>query len=338
MKEVRKKLILFVHNTPLILLHDVLQSATISGSFTRHPLSFEVDIEVLQGLITPKSKQDGTATLTVRLGRDKKFFEGTTCCLSPAEGFEPIPYFATKKEERLHKKVERLQSKEDELSQQISKLKKDISALEEEKERLEQIVNQEQIIEKLKNGVVNIKVTKYDGSPEEGTGFIVQREEDIVYILTASHVVEGSKSRQVDFYPGGRKLFPAEPLHGAIERNDPEGLAIIVVEGNGENGEMHPDLLALTFSATPPKTEKATAIGFPNDGPPWHVVKGNTTGREMNILYFSEELEGGHSGGPLVNKAGEVIGVLVTTERGEAHAVFLNSMFKARLNNYKLNG
>lgn len=54
--------------------------------------------------------------------------------------------------------------------------------------------------EYLKKGVVRITATSPGENPKVGTGFIVQLEPDVVYIVTAAHVVSGDAHPRVQFF------------------------------------------------------------------------------------------------------------------------------------------
>ncbi len=60
------KVIIFCHNSPAIFDIDVLQNSTIIGLFTKHPTSFEIDIDILKGNIMPKSS---LASLPINIGK-----------------------------------------------------------------------------------------------------------------------------------------------------------------------------------------------------------------------------------------------------------------------------
>ena len=53
-----------------------------------------------------------------------------------------------------------------------------------------------QEIENIKKGVVKVKTAS-----QVGTGFIVRLEKDAIFIITASHVVEGARDIKVEFLP-----------------------------------------------------------------------------------------------------------------------------------------
>ena len=78
-----------------------------------------------------------------------------------------------------------------------------------------------QDIEELKRGVVKIEATTFEKKRKIGTGFIVQAEPDAVYIVTASHVVEGASDIEVEFFSRRNRFIPADVL--ILEGGDPQG-------------------------------------------------------------------------------------------------------------------
>ena len=64
-----------------------------------------------------------------------------------------------------------------------------------------------QELEAQKSAVVKL-ISQQDGKTRVGTGFIVKREPDSIYIATASHVVEGDQAPSVEFFTA-RNLIAA---------------------------------------------------------------------------------------------------------------------------------
>ena len=51
-----------------------------------------------------------------------------------------------------------------------------------------------------KAGVVKITANPQEGGRKVGTGFIVRLEPEVVYIITAAHVVSGAAQPEVEFF------------------------------------------------------------------------------------------------------------------------------------------
>ena len=173
-----------------------------------------------------------------------------------------------------------------------------------------------QELHSLKKGVVKITATTFEGVKTTGTGFIVRQEAKAVSVVTASHVVEGSREIDVEFFTDRGRLFPAKVI--GMEGGDrQEGLAVLSI-----SGEIPGDVLVLKMNPSVPVRagDPVTTIGFPNDGGPWAVSKGEIVERKGKVITFSGAIEEGNSGGPLL-KQGEVIGVVAEARRPFAAGV-----------------
>lgn len=165
-------------------------------------------------------------------------------------------------------------------------------------------------IEQLKAGVVKI-VSEADGVTQTGTGIIIHIDDEAAYILTASHVTEGSPTPNVYFYSQPHHSFSAQLI--GQEGGNPKGLAAWMIKG-----PLPPDIhpLPLDSSITITGGETVTLIGFPLlAGTPWAVSKGTVAGPKGTDLTFSGPADSGNSGGPLLID-GKVVGI-ITQKTGE---------------------
>ncbi|PIE78351.1 MAG: hypothetical protein CSA15_08260 [Candidatus Delongbacteria bacterium] len=92
--------ILFIHAEPNILGPIVFNNSTIIGNFSFHEYSFKTDLKVLNGEITPSSKEK----LTVGIGMGAEALlkpKGTD--ILPAEGFNPMEFPQSAKEKEFCK-------------------------------------------------------------------------------------------------------------------------------------------------------------------------------------------------------------------------------------------
>ena len=89
-----------------------------------------------------------------------------------------------------------------------------------------------------------MKITaQAEGKTKVGTGFIVRLEKDAVYIVTASHVIEGDPKPQVTFFTQPQLPFTAQII--GMEPDKEKGLAALRLTGTTPEGVM-----ALTLDQT----------------------------------------------------------------------------------------
>jgi S1-C subfamily serine protease len=147
-----------------------------------------------------------------------------------------------------------------------------------------------------------------------GSGIVL---DDEGHVLTNNHVVEGGETIQVSFESEGT-MYPAEVV-GTEPNKD---LALLKV--NAPASELHP--LKLGDSSKEEVGDPVVAIGNPFD-----LQRTVTSGivsalqREItapdgvtidNVIQTDAAINPGNSGGPLINSAGEVIGINSQIETG----------------------
>ncbi|MEO8046316.1 MAG: serine protease [Nitrospirota bacterium] len=163
---------------------------------------------------------------------------------------------------------------------------------------------QAQDIAQIKKGVVKI-TAQVEGKNTIDSGIIVKLEEDHVYIVTASHVVEGDQQPSVMFFSAPHRPFLARVL--GLEGGNPAGLAALLIEG-----KLPPDLQVLNLDQTTSigGGEAITLIGFPQmEGSLWTVTTGTLSGRRGSALSFAGVADDGNSGGPVLFQ-GKVVGIV----------------------------
>jgi serine protease Do len=166
-------------------------------------------------------------------------------------------------------------------------------------------------------GVVSGGLTFYGAAPDQqvsGSGFIISSDG---YIITNNHVIENTTELHVIL--NNSTQLPAK----LVSRDVFSDLAVLKVEGR------MPGVAPLGNSDLLKPGETVIAIGSPLGDFLNSVTVGviSATGRSLdtgngyqleNMIQTDAAINSGNSGGPLVNLAGEVIGVNTMVVRGDA--------------------
>ncbi|MDH5774509.1 MAG: SUMF1/EgtB/PvdO family nonheme iron enzyme, partial [Nitrospirota bacterium] len=168
----------------------------------------------------------------------------------------------------------------------------------------------------LKAGVV--KITTKTG--QVGTGFIVRVEPEMLYIITAAHVIAGDPRPSIDFFskdliPGGQGPVKGMVLPGAQVSDDLRGLAVVIVRGKDQRPSVVTGLVFESSAQLVSGGEQALVIGHPGGGGDWAVVKRNISNRVVHDITLDPGVASRFSGGPILVD-GKVVG-MVMTNRGE---------------------
>ena len=144
----------------------------------------------------------------------------------------------------------------------------------------------------------------------QGSGFLINKEG---YILTNYHVIEGAKKIKVKGIKGDFSTSFEATIVAVDPQND---IALIKVESKIFTFDNPPYNLGESLEAT--KAEPVYAMGYPMKeqmGEELKVTDGiisSLTGykNSVSMFQFSANVNPGNSGGPLINKNGEVLGIV----------------------------
>ena len=178
--------------------------------------------------------------------------------------------------------------------------------------------------ERAKNGIVMIK-SKWRTQSASGAGTVVAVSGQDVYIVTARHVINAdgvgaALTVEVEFKARPKEWYTARALDGDAGSYDiaalrvalPAGLRAEQITGVG---------IAPPNSAT--RGSDVFPVGFP-EGTEWsdpvRPDKVSSVRRE-NITFQSQFVREGHSGGPLLDSCGRVVGMVVERRPPEAIAL-----------------
>lgn len=154
--------------------------------------------------------------------------------------------------------------------------------------------------------VGRIRTSHCEGLPDAGTGFVVQQG----LILTAAHVAESASSMTITF-PGGSpqrlQLLYADPS---------QDIALLRVP------DPPPGQLGVS-NGSPHAGDAVGVLGYPLGMDAIHVNSGiiSATGDSAlingepisNLITLDAAVNAGNSGGPVINTAGEVVGLISAT-------------------------
>jgi Trypsin-like peptidase domain len=167
--------------------------------------------------------------------------------------------------------------------------------------------------ENMKAGVVRIENTKRN---EVGAGFIVKIVGDKVYVVTASHVVQGDQHPTVFLFNHQGEAMSATVID--IQEDD-DGLALLRLT---VNVQILSGLKEFKISATSDlgNGDDVTFIGFPGGTNLWSVDRGIIKRLEGNNLVLSGSARQGNSGGPVILNQ-HAIGLVTDVSQTDSYAL-----------------
>lgn len=144
----------------------------------------------------------------------------------------------------------------------------------------------------------------------EGSGVIYKKSGNSAYIVTNNHVVKGSNALQV-ILSNGRKVDAS-----LVGSDSATGLAVLKINsanvktvaefGNSNSIAAGQDVLAI---GSPMGSEYANTVTKGIISAKSRTLKSGTDGTLTSVIQTDAAINSGNSGGPLINMAGQVIGI-----------------------------
>ena len=168
-----------------------------------------------------------------------------------------------------------------------------------------------QNLDAAKAGIVKITTT----TGQTGTGFIVRVEPEVVYIITAAHVIAGDAQPKVEFFTKRNVPVKGAVLPGAELSDDLRGLALVVVR---EKAHIPAGVMVLAFGTAKDLVsggEDALVIGHSGGGGNWAVLKRNISNRVGRDISLDPGVPSRFSGGPILVQ-NKVVGIVMSNRDG----------------------
>ena len=196
----------------------------------------------------------------------------------------------------------------------------------------------------LRRSVVRLWPTlsgKRAGIGDLGTGFVVRRQGDRAWIVTALHVVLASDDRRPavkveaelysDTLPEGQVHPRLDVVPPPTQAGEQSGDDLIVLEVRG----LPPDVQPLPLTRVPP-TVIVKVIGNPTDKPPWTVATFPVLKSTERQLVLDGQLKPGASGSPVLNDDGHVLGLVYQTTSYTSDELSLVAAYRVKTIQAKL--
>ena len=184
-------------------------------------------------------------------------------------------------------------------SAEIEALRKEVEALKSRPSQTPLVISSPKITQKLSNAEIIRKIKPtivyVETNNSVGSGMILSVDG---FILTNAHVISGVSSVQI-------KLFNSKTFSGVVVGRD-ENIDLALLKINTDNVSA----IELGNSDDVQQGDEVFALGYPFGLEGDVSFKEGTISRRIeNYLETSAEMHPGNSGGPLVNRYGQVIGV-----------------------------
>jgi hypothetical protein len=210
------------------------------------------------------------------------------------------------------------------------------------------------VLKNLKRATVHVKAT-FGPLDYSGSGFVIQRDDKTVYIVTNSHVVEPPRLGNSPRLPPGfraRESFNVRAFQRAAATLVP-AVTVVFDSGTGDDQskpavvvasdvfrdlailkvtglDRPPESIALSADVKPIETMPIFTLGFPysnalgedNRNPSLTVIGASVASirpdrsNEDKIVQIDGEFNSGNSGGPVVDAKGRLVGIAKGTVQG----------------------
>lgn len=144
----------------------------------------------------------------------------------------------------------------------------------------------------------------------EGSGVIYKKSGDAAYVVTNNHVVKGSNALQVILSNGKRinaDLVGADSATDlAVLKINSSNVKTVASFGNSNSIVPGQDVLAI---GSPMGSEYANTVTKGIISAKDRTLKAGTDGTLTSVIQTDTAINSGNSGGPLINMAGQVIGI-----------------------------
>ncbi len=170
-----------------------------------------------------------------------------------------------------------------------------------------------------------------------GSGFIINDQGEII---TNTHVVDQALAVWIQIPSLGKRLIDVKVVSICPERD----LALLKIASEDlayireQLGKI--PFLPLGDSDSVFRSDEVLALGYPLGQESLKSTSGVISGREQNLIQTSAPINPGNSGGPLLNNAGEVIGINssgITEAQNVGYAIPVNDLKVVLPDLYKVN-
>ncbi len=139
-----------------------------------------------------------------------------------------------------------------------------------------------------------------------GSGFFINADGDLI---TNAHVINQARSVWIQIPSLGRRIIDVEVVGMTPDRD----IALLRLKPEGKKLIMSAlgsiPFLPLGDSDTVHRADEVLALGYPLGQQSLKSTTGVVSGREQHMLQIDAAINPGSSGGPLLNEAGQVIGI-----------------------------